>query len=119
MSIYSQTGALKVTVNDTTGKGRYAADGSIRVTVVPGTSYTGLYANDGSMNVVDEVGPFYHPCGAIRGRVALETYTGLYSPSGALYMDGLTITPSVGNTLIWGSGNNLIWGSGNNIIWGI
>lgn len=118
MAVYSQTGALKVTVNDTTGKGRYAADGSIRVTVVLGTSYTGLYANDGSMNVVDEVGSLYHPCGAIRGIAALGTYTGLYSPSGALYMDGLTALPSTGNNLIWASGNNLLWGTGNNIIWG-
>lgn len=93
MGIYSSTGALKVTVNDTQSKGAYAADGSARVTVVPGTTYTGLYAADGSMNVVAEDGPLYHPCGAIRGKAALATYTGLSSPSGAMYMDGLTFVP--------------------------
>ena len=92
MGIYSATGALKVTVNDTLNKGRYAADGSVRVTVVPGTAYTGLYAADGSMNVVIEDGFLYHPCGALRGKAALTTYTGLSSPFGALYMDGLTIS---------------------------
>lgn len=114
MGIYSEKGTLKITVNDTTGVGRYAANGSIRVTVVSGSTFTGLYASDGSMNVVDEEGSLYHPCGAIRGRAALGTYTGIYSPSGALYMEGLT----VGNALLWGSSNNLIWNTGNNLIWG-
>lgn len=46
----------------------YAADGSINVTVVDGSSYTGLYAADGSVNVIKSTGSAYvgayHPCGA-------------------------------------------------------
>ena len=93
MGVYSETGALKVSVNDSTGTGRYAADGSIRVTLVSGNTYTGLYASDGSMNVViDSTGlGRYHPCGALRGitQTSLTTATGLYSPTGATFMVGL------------------------------
>lgn len=89
MGIYTSTGALKVLSGDTSGRGLYAPDGSVRITVVPGTSYTGRYAADGSLNVVNEAGPLIHPCGALRGQTSLLTYTGLSSPSGALYMDGL------------------------------
>lgn len=88
MGIYSESGNLKVTVNDTTGKGVYAADGSMRVTLVLGTSYTGHYAPDGSVNVVKEDGPMYHPCGAIRGVIPYGG-RGLHAPSGAFYLDGL------------------------------
>lgn len=88
--IISLTGGIRVTMNDTSVPyGLYAADGSLRITVVTGSSYTGLYAADGSINVVNQEGSLYHPCGAIRGRAALTTYTGRYSPSGAVYMDGL------------------------------
>lgn len=45
-----------------------AADGSLNVTVVSGSSLTGLYARDGSINVVLATGSSYvgayHPCGA-------------------------------------------------------
>lgn len=51
-----------------TYSGWYASDGSMNVTVVPGTSYTGLHALDGSVNVVLSSGGTYvgayHPCGA-------------------------------------------------------
>lgn len=88
--VYSPTGAIRVIKNDTSvSRGLYAADGSLRITVVTGSSYTGRYATDGSLNVVNESGSLYHPCGAIRGVPALTTYTGRYSPSGALYMAGL------------------------------
>lgn len=91
MGVYSESGALKITVNDTSAPlGRYAADGSVRVTIVSGTAYTGLYAPDGSMNVIPEEGSMYHPCGAIRGVIPYGTQ-GLYSPAGALYMDGLDL----------------------------
>lgn len=95
MGVYSDSGALKITVNDTSiPVGRYAADGSIRITVVSGTSYTGLYAPDGSMNVVDVTGEsistykgLYHPSGAIRGRLApFDSYFGFYAPDGSLYL---------------------------------
>lgn len=88
--VYSPTGAIRVIKNDTSvSHGLYAADGSLRITVVTGSSYTGRYATDGSLNVVNESGSLYHPCGAIRGVPAITTYTGRYSPSGALYMAGL------------------------------
>lgn len=45
-----------------------AADGSLNVTVVSGSSYTGVYAADGSINVIKAPGDTYvgtyHPCGA-------------------------------------------------------
>lgn len=45
-----------------------AADGSLNVTVVSGSSYTGVYAADGSINVIQSPGGTYvgayHPCGA-------------------------------------------------------
>lgn len=94
MGVYSESGNLKITVNDTTGVGRYAADGSIRVTLVTGNTYTGIYAADGSMNVVDVTGEsistykgLYHPSGAIRGRLApFDSYSGFYAPDGSLYL---------------------------------
>lgn len=49
----------------------YAADGSLRISVVDGTTYVGRYAADGSMNVVKSDG---------------STYTGLHHPSGAMYV---------------------------------
>lgn len=46
-----------------------ATDGSLNVTVVAGSSFTGLYAVDGSMNVIASPGTsfvgLYHPCGAL------------------------------------------------------
>jgi hypothetical protein len=55
----------------------YAADGSINVTVVSGSSYTGLYAADGSINVIASPG---------------NTYVGLYAPCGAYYVTPVTDT---------------------------
>ena len=47
----------------------YAADGSLNITVVPGTSVTGLQAADGSLNVVQSAGGtpigIMHSCGAL------------------------------------------------------
>lgn len=46
-----------------------AADGSINVSVVSGSSYTGLYSTGGGYNVVQATGGsyvgMYHPCGAL------------------------------------------------------
>lgn len=81
--------------------GLYAADGSINVTVVDGSSYTGLYAADGSWNVFKADGThfgYYHPCGAMIVTVAstgtvvgshaadgsVNVCTSPYDPSGAL-----------------------------------
>lgn len=55
----------------------FATDGSINVTVVSGSSYTGLYASDGSYNVIASPG---------------NTYVGLYHPCGALYVTPVTDT---------------------------
>lgn len=89
MGVYSESGALKVTANDTSvSSGRYAADGSVRISVVTGSTYTGLYATDGSMNLVLEDGSLIHPCGAVRGVMVYSTDRGLHTPSGAFYIDG-------------------------------
>lgn len=90
----------RVTVDDTTGKGVYAADGSFRVTVVTGSTYVGLYAADGSYNVViveanDTPYGVYHASGALRGVVADGTENRLFAPNGALYLYGLTGSSSI------------------------
>ena len=100
-----------VTVDDTTGKGVYAADGSFRVTVVDGNSYVGLYAPDGSYNVVvvgENDTPFgiYHASGALRGVVADGTEA-LFAPNGALYLYGLTAT----GTITWRATGHLFGAS--------
>jgi hypothetical protein len=74
--------------------GLYAANGSIRITVVDGNTRTGLYASDGSWNVTNasEDGEFgiQHPCGAFRATYA-STPTKSRAPDGSLYVqtDGL------------------------------
>ena len=95
MPINSTTGSLNVTSTDTGGRGLYSSTGQLRITLVTGTSYVGLYASDGSLNVVDSgtdtvLRGLYHPSGAIRGVLAPSLFTGLYSPSGSLYMTGLS-----------------------------
>ena len=96
MPIYTSTGAFNVAVNDTTGKGRYSASGALRINLVTGSSYVGLYAADGALNVVDvsgvsisTYGGLYHPSGAIRGRTAPTTYSGVQAPDGSYYFLGL------------------------------
>lgn len=59
--------------------GVYAADGSINVTVVSGSSYTGLYATNGSINVVLSPG---------------TGYVGLYAPCGAWYVTLISSGPA-------------------------
>jgi hypothetical protein len=96
MPLYTSTGALNVALSDTTGTGRYSASGALRINLVSGTAYVGLYAADGSMNVVDVTGVsistyggLYHPSGAIRGRTAPTTLSGLQAPDGSYYFLGL------------------------------
>ena len=71
--------------------GFYASDGSMNVTVVDGSTYTGLYAADGSVNVIQAPGGSYvggyHPCGA--WYVTPVTDTSFYTaraPDGSLYV---------------------------------
>lgn len=67
-----------------------AANGSINVTVVPGTSYTGFYAPDGSMNVIVSPGTSYvgafHPCGAQYVTVSPGTLVPYRAPDGSMYV---------------------------------
>jgi hypothetical protein len=69
----------------------FANDGSINVTVVPGTSLTGLYAIDGSINVIKSPGSSYvgayHPCGALYVTVSPGTLVPLRAPDGSLYVN--------------------------------
>lgn len=69
----------------------YATDGSINVTVVAGSSYTGLYAADGSYNVIASSGSTYvglfHPCGALYVTPVTDTtFYAAYAPDGSLYV---------------------------------
>ena len=94
MALYNASGNFRVTVGDTTRTGIYAADGSLRVTVVSGSTYTGLFAADGSYNVVivnstDAPVSVYHSCGAFRATSPSSSSFGVIAPNGAFYMDGL------------------------------
>lgn len=69
--------------------GRYAQDGSLRVSVVDGSTRTGLYAPDGSIYVVESSGLSFvghsHPCGALNVTVVTPgTFVGVYAPDGSL-----------------------------------
>lgn len=68
----------------------YAANGSINVSVVSGTSYTGGYAADGSMNVILAPGSSYvgayHPCGAHYVTLSPGTLVPIRAPDGSLYV---------------------------------
>lgn len=69
----------------------YAADGSMNVTVVGGTTYSGLYAADGSINVIASPGSsyvgLYHPCGALYVTPVTDTtFRPLLAPDGSMYV---------------------------------
>lgn len=68
--------------------GLHAADGSLNVTVVTGSTYTGLYAPDGSLNVVlATAGTYvgaYHPCGAWYVTLVTNEAVGRYALNGSL-----------------------------------
>lgn len=64
------------------------SDGSLKVTVVDGTTIVGLYASDGSINVVQSDGTpngIYHKSGARRVTVASSGQKGL-APDGSYYV---------------------------------
>lgn len=67
----------------------YAADGSLNVTVVDGSTFTGAQAPDGSLYVVkrtSEIGR-YHPCGALLVTPITSTNTqGALAPDGSLFV---------------------------------
>ena len=71
--------------------GRYAADGSWRVTVVDGTSWVGVFAADGSLNVkvsngTTDRGIYHWASGAILVTVRLTAGASLYAPDSSLYV---------------------------------
>lgn len=68
--------------------GVYAVDGSLRVTVVTGSSHVGTYAPDGSLNVKvrsTETG-YYHSSGAMLVTVRSSAGASVYAPDGSLYV---------------------------------
>lgn len=87
----------------------YAADGSLNISVVSGSSYTGVYAADGSLNVVKAPGGSYvgayHPCGALYVTVSPGTFVGIRAPDGSLYVQT--------NTAVWDSGQRVTVVSGS------
>lgn len=70
--------------------GLYAADGSMNVTVVSGSTYTGIYAADGSRNVIKSPGGTYvgayHPCGAWYVTTNTSGFVPIRAPDGSLYV---------------------------------
>lgn len=67
----------------------YANDGSIRVTVVDGSTFTGAQAPDGSLYVVvrtNQIGR-QHPCGALLVTpITSNAPNGIVAPDGSLYV---------------------------------
>jgi hypothetical protein len=78
--------------------GIYATDGSINVTVVDGTAFTGLYADDGSWNVILAPGDTFSgaqaACGALYVTVGTGETEEIKAPDGSLYVQE---TPYTGN----------------------
>ena len=69
----------------------YAADGSMNVTVVDGSTRTGLYAADGSTNVIAAPGGVFvgthHPCGALYVTPVTDTTLRTFeAPDGSIYV---------------------------------
>lgn len=71
-------------------------DGSLNVSVVSGSAYTGVMAADGSFNVVIATGSVYvgayHPCGAWWVTVAPSGVHSLRAPDGSLYVSETPFT---------------------------
>ena len=82
--VYSGTGALNVTLNDTTTLGSYMPDGSLRVTDAAGP---GVYDGTGAMRINSAAGLGVYINGAIHYESASgDAYLGVYTPWGALRM---------------------------------
>lgn len=79
--------------------GLFAADGSINVTVVSGTSNVGAYAVDGSINVIASPGGTnvgaYHPSGAWYVTLLSNTLAPARAPDGSLYIQ---VSPYAGDS---------------------
>lgn len=89
--------------------GLYAADGSLNVTVVSGSSFTGVYAADGSVNVVLSPGVgfvgLYAPCGAWYVTLITSGLAGRYAVDGSMNVtqSPYVITGAVRVTAVSGS----------------
>lgn len=89
--------------------GLHAADGSLNVTVVDGSTLTGLWAADGSINVVKSDGSVYrgayHPCGAWWVTLVTSGIVGYYAPDGSMNVaeSPYTSTGAVRVTAVSGS----------------
>lgn len=97
--------------------GKFAADGSMNVTIVLGSVYTGLYAADGSINVVMSSGNSvyvgaYHPCGAWWVSLSPGTLVPLRASDGSLYINTTNSNTNSGQPVTVISGN-LINSMGN------
>lgn len=96
--------------------GIYAADGSINITVVDGSSYTGLYAADGSFNVVLAPGSSpvgaYAPCGALYVTATPGTSVPLRAADGSLYVNDTGSGFNIGQRVTVVSGSLHPGGSG-------
>lgn len=67
----------------------YAADGSLNISVVDGSTYTGVKAIDGSTYVVQNDGTTtysgaYHKCGALNVMKYVSGISNIRSPNGSL-----------------------------------
>ncbi|MDE2102797.1 MAG: hypothetical protein KGL39_36470 [Patescibacteria group bacterium] len=73
----------------------YAADGSINVTVVAGTAWTGVFAQDGSLNVIHDTTYFgvYHPCGALRYTKQTTPQPSIYAADGSINVSASPYQP--------------------------
>lgn len=78
--------------------GVYADDGSINVTVVDGTDFTGFYAADSSWNVILAPGDTFvgaqAPCGALYVTIGDGSTTEAQAPDGSAYVQE---SPYTGN----------------------
>lgn len=78
----------------------YAADGSVNVTVVNGSTLTGRYAANGSINVVLAPSPvtapvgMNHPCGAMYVTLVTSGLVSRYAADGSINVSETPYTPS-------------------------
>lgn len=86
-----------------------AADGSLNITVVDGSSRTGVYAPDGSINVVVSDGSgykgAYHPCGAWYVTVTDGSLSPYRAPDGSLNITDDTSLINAGTAVTVVSGS--------------
>lgn len=99
--------------------GILAADGSYRVTVVNGVSYTGVFAADGSFNVVSSPGSAYvgayHPCGAWWVTLQSASTNSIRAADGSLNVSVTTYQPGTQYVTVVGGQFNTTTGTPPNV----